>query len=232
MGGNVNDRTAGTQWLHWSRVSVRCSRILLVTWLMRWHAVCCRWPLAWRAPRLCADNLDIVTAARKQVGVTVVYDGGYRRSPIPAATCLRDAVSAPTSIVRALRGARSLDLQKRVHEDIVAHRRRTIRIRVSWRLAAPRREHRPSARAEPDDLVRARQGMVARRLDRAPPRDYLPGDIVAWDLRSRHPAHRLISDRKAAPARRWSSTTSAPGARRRHPLPLRDHRLTTGRRAP
>src|SRR5512138_3627358 len=69
-----------------------------------------------------ADNLDIVAAARRQVGVTVVYDGSYRTLQYPNGDVPAERGVRTDVIVRALRTARSLDLQELVHEDIAAHR--------------------------------------------------------------------------------------------------------------
>jgi hypothetical protein len=124
-----------------------------------------------------ADNRDIVAAARKQVGVTVRYDGGYRPLPYPGGDVPADRGVCTDVIVRALRAARALDLQRAMHEDIVAHR------------ADYSGRHRRDARPDPSiDHRRVpnqmtffeRQGWS--RTAGAVAADYLPGDIVAWDL--------------------------------------------------
>src|SRR5262245_32048838 len=66
-----------------------------------------------------ADNLDIVAAARQQVGVTVIYDGSYKKLAYPGGDVPIERGVCTDVIVRALREARALDLQERIHESIV-----------------------------------------------------------------------------------------------------------------
>src|SRR6185503_11007625 len=68
-----------------------------------------------------ADNHDLVVAARQQVGVTVIYDGSYRKLGYPGGDVPIERGVCTDVIVRALRSARALDLQKVVHEDMRAH---------------------------------------------------------------------------------------------------------------
>src|SRR5688572_15365607 len=68
-----------------------------------------------------ADNLDLVRAARQQIGVTTVYDGGYRTLAYPGGDVPRDRGVCTDVIVRAFRVARSVDLQKQLHEDMRAN---------------------------------------------------------------------------------------------------------------
>ena len=68
-----------------------------------------------------ANSLDLVIAARKQIGVTVNYDGGYQVLDYPGGDVPAERGVCTDVIVRALRSARGLDLQKLVHEDMSAH---------------------------------------------------------------------------------------------------------------
>jgi uncharacterized protein len=125
-----------------------------------------------------ANNADLVLAAQSQVGVTVQYDGGYRALKYPGGDVPANTGVCTDVVVRALRKARSLDLQRLVHEDITAnwdaypHPGR-------WRLRKP--DPNIDHRRVPNLMAYfQRQGYA-----RAPSRDasnYLPGDIVAWDL--------------------------------------------------
>jgi uncharacterized protein len=145
------------------------------------------------APAVRADNLDIVTAARQQVGVTVVYDGGYQPLRYPGGDVPIERGVCTDVIVRALRKARTLDLQKVMHEDIVAHRDAYPHQR-RWGNARP--DSNIDHRRVPNQMAWfGRQGWS--RAIGAGPADYLPGDIVAWDL-GRGILHiGVISDRKA-----------------------------------
>ena len=72
-------------------------------------------------PDAATNGLDIVSAARSQVGVTVVYDPSYQNISYPNGDVPMDRGVCSDVIVRALRAARGIDLQKLVHEDMKAH---------------------------------------------------------------------------------------------------------------
>ena len=67
------------------------------------------------------NNVDIVAAARKQIGVTVGYDPAYRRLAYPNGDVPRSSGVCTDVVIRALRDARKVDLQKLVHEDMKAN---------------------------------------------------------------------------------------------------------------
>jgi len=139
-----------------------------------------------------ASNLDIVAAARRQIGVTTLYDGSYRALRYPGGDVPMERGVCTDVIVRALRTARALDLQQAIHEDIVAHRGDYFRRR--------RGDARPDAsidhRRVPNQMTWfARQGW-SRPLDTAPAA-YLPGDVVAWDLGGGVLHVGIVTDRRA-----------------------------------
>lgn len=81
-----------------------------------------------------AFGSSLVTAARRQIGVTRGYDSGYSRIAYPGGDVPRATGVCADVIIRAFRDAGSIDLQQRVHEDMqrafdVYPRR--------WRLRAP-----------------------------------------------------------------------------------------------
>jgi uncharacterized protein len=140
-----------------------------------------------------AGNEDIVAAARRQVGVTVRYDPAYRRLQYPGGDVPADRGVCTDVIVRALRTARGIDLQRRVHEDVAAHwdsyphQRR-------WNLAKP--DSNIDHRRVPNLMTFFKRSGYARRPTSAAA-DYLPGDIVAWDL-GRGILHiGIVSDRQS-----------------------------------
>jgi uncharacterized protein YijF (DUF1287 family) len=93
-------------------------------------------------------------------------------------------------VVRALRVARSLDLQVLVHDDLVAHRGD-----YSSRDAPP--DTNIDHRRVPNQMTYFKRRGWSRPLDTAPAA-YLPGDIVAWDL-GRGVLHvGIVTDRKAS----------------------------------
>ncbi|RYG20168.1 DUF1287 domain-containing protein, partial [bacterium] len=63
----------------------------------------------------------IVTAARKQVGVTLSYDPAYVSLTYPGGDLPREKGVCTDVIIRALREGLSQDLQKLVHEDMKAN---------------------------------------------------------------------------------------------------------------
>ena len=139
-----------------------------------------------------ASNLDIVAAARRQIGVTVRYDGSYRSLAYPNGDVPADRGVCTDVVVRALRTARALDLQKSIHDDIVAHRATYLARR--WGNAAP--DSNIDHRRVPNQMTWfGRQGW-SRPLDTVPAA-YLPGDIVAWDLGGGVLHVGIVTDRNA-----------------------------------
>ena len=65
-----------------------------------------------------ANGVDLAAAARKQVGVTIGYDSAYRKLTYPNGDVPRESGVCTDVIIRALRDARKIDLQKLVHEDM------------------------------------------------------------------------------------------------------------------
>ncbi len=139
-----------------------------------------------------ADAADVVSAARRQVGVTVHYDPAYRTLAYPNGDLPPERGVCTDVVIRALRVARGLDLQAAVHEDIRAHTAAYPLRR--WRASRP--DASIDHRRVPNLMVYfARQGYGQPRSAAAG--DYLPGDIVAWDL-GRGILHvGIITDRKA-----------------------------------
>ena len=125
-----------------------------------------------------AGNADILAAARSQVGVTMHYDPAYRSLKYPGGDVPADRGVCTDVVVRALRTARAVDLQRQVHEDMKAswdaypHPWR-------WRLSKP--DPNIDHRRVPNLMTYFKRTGYAAPLTRAAA-DYLPGDIVAWDL--------------------------------------------------
>ena len=138
-----------------------------------------------------ADNTDLVAATRQQVGVTLIYDGSYHPLKYPGGDVPIERGVCTDVVIRALRTARSLDLQKKVHEDMQAH---FSAYPHAWKLSAP--DANIDHRRVPNLMTWfARRGYEVS-LTRAP-RDYLPGDIVAWDLGGRILHVGIVSDRRS-----------------------------------
>jgi uncharacterized protein len=125
-----------------------------------------------------AGNADIAIAAQAQINVTVRYDPAYRKLAYPDGDVPKERGVCTDVVVRALRVARAMDLQKLVHEDIKAnwdaypHQQR-------WRLDRP--DPNIDHRRVPNLMTYLRRAGYGRTPTRDPAQ-YLPGDIVAWDL--------------------------------------------------
>lgn len=61
----------------------------------------------------------LAAAAREQIGVTVEYDPGYRAIGYPNGDVLRTSGVCSDVLIRAARDAWDIDLQQRVHDDMV-----------------------------------------------------------------------------------------------------------------
>lgn len=118
----------------------------------------------------------LAAAALEQTRSRVVYDPAYVVIPYPGGDVAADRGVCSDVIVRAYRAV-GLDLQKRVHEDM---RDNFSAYPQLWGLSRPDRniDHRRVPNLE-TYFTRANARLPAS-LD---PRDYEPGDIVAWNLR-------------------------------------------------
>ncbi|HOY70955.1 MAG TPA: DUF1287 domain-containing protein [Methylotenera sp.] len=65
-----------------------------------------------------AEDLKLVEAARKQIGVTKSYDPQYTKLAYPNGDVDRSKGVCTDVVIRALREAHQIDLQKLVHEDM------------------------------------------------------------------------------------------------------------------
>lgn len=138
-----------------------------------------------------AGNQDIVAAARKQVGVTLIYDPGYWTLSYPGGDLPPQRGVCTDVVIRALRAARSLDLQKSVHEDIAAHWNAYPH---GWGLSRP--DASIDHRRVPNLMIWFKRGGHELPISSAAA-DYLPGDIVAWTLRPGVLHVGIVSDRHA-----------------------------------
>ena len=95
-------------------------------------AVSCAVARAWAAT---PDwDATLVAAAKRQVGVTTVYDPAYVVLPYPGGDISRERGVCTDVVVRAYRDAFDLDLQRLVHEDML---REFSAYPARWGLSAP-----------------------------------------------------------------------------------------------
>lgn len=119
-------------------------------------------------------------AALAQTEVPTVYDGSYVRLAYPGGDVAADHGVCTDVVIRAYRKA-GVDLQVKVHEDRLRHRDKT--------------DQNIDHRRVPNLMTFfSRMGASLPATRRA--EDYLPGDVVAWDLGHGLKHVGLVADRK------------------------------------
>lgn len=117
----------------------------------------------------------VVEDAIEQTTYTLYYDPSYVKLDYPGGDVPRERGACTDVIIRAFRKA-DVDLQKEIHEDMA---RSFSAYPQKWGLARPDRniDHRrvPNMMTY---FARQRKSVAIS----AEPKDYLPGDVVAWDL--------------------------------------------------
>lgn len=127
----------------------------------------------------------LVAAAVARAEVKVRYVPDYVRLAYPGGDVPADTGVCTDEVIRVYRAV-GVDLQKEVHEDVVAHF-----------AEYPSRQRRPDA-----NIDHRRVKMLMRFLERQgaarpitrDPADYRPGDVVAWDLVAGHVG--IVLDRR------------------------------------
>lgn len=117
----------------------------------------------------------LAAAAIERTQHRVIYDPAYVRLEYPGGDVAADRGVCADVVIRALRTL-NIDLQKLVHEDMA---RAFSAYPNHWGLSRPDKniDHRRVPNLE---TFFTRQGFRLRGSDDAS--DYLPGDIVAWNL--------------------------------------------------
>lgn len=136
-------------------------------------------------------SLSFVAAARTQVGKTTTYDGRYVRLAYPGGDVPIERGVCTDVVIRALRDALKMDLQKLVHEDMRAAFSSYPR---KWGLRRPDRniDHRRVANLR---TYFERKGYSVPAVRGT--RDYRPGDIVTCTVGERRAHIMIVSDRGA-----------------------------------
>jgi uncharacterized protein len=129
----------------------------------------------------------VIEGAKRQVGVTRMYDGRYARLSYPGGDVPMDRGVCTDVIVRAYRHA-GVDLQVRVHEDM---KRNFAAYPKKWGLSKP--DSNIDHRRVPNlQTFFRRNGQRLPVTHRAA--DYKPGDIVSWLLIGDVPHIGIVSD--------------------------------------
>lgn len=147
------------------------------------------------AAALAQAPADLVTAARGQVGKTVTYDPAYVSMKYPGGDLPEDRGVCTDVVIRALRKALSVDLQKTVHEDMAAN---FAAYPKKWGLRKTDKniDHR---RVPNLQTYLQRKGFALPATQKA--EDYQPGDLVTCTVPPNLPHIMIVSDRKTADGR-------------------------------
>ncbi|HET6933125.1 MAG TPA: DUF1287 domain-containing protein, partial [Candidatus Acidoferrum sp.] len=137
-------------------------------------------------------------AAMERTHHAVRYDSQYVQIPYPGGDVPADTGVCTDEVIRAYRALR-IDLQREVHEDIVANFSAYPNQR-RWLLAHadPNIDHR----RVPNLMVFfSRKGSTLPNSTRE--EDYGPGELVTWDLGGGVPHIGIVVDRKSAASGRY-----------------------------
>jgi uncharacterized protein YijF (DUF1287 family) len=134
----------------------------------------------------------VTNAARKQVGVTKIYDPAYVGLKYPGGDVPKDRGVCTDVVIRALRDGLAQDLQKLIHEDM---RKNFSKYPKIWGLSRTDRsiDHRrvPNMKA-----YFKRQGFSKPATKKAA--DYRAGDLVTCTVPPNLPHIMIVSDGKSA----------------------------------
>ena len=144
-------------------------------------------------PGAATNGMDIVSAARRQVGVTVAYDPSYLKIPYPNGDVPKERGVCSDVVVRALREARGMDLQKLVHEDMGAYF-------IFYPSMTRWLMFRPDANIDHRRVLNLERFFGRMGWSLEVDRDaacYLPGDIVTCLIGDDIPHIMIVSDRRS-----------------------------------
>lgn len=136
---------------------------------------------------------DLVAAAIKRTNHSVTYDPGYVAITYPGGDVPANSGVCSDEIIRAYRAV-GIDLQKEVHEDIV-------RDPAAYPLMSRWQQKKPDRNIDHRRVPNLTVFFSRKSQDlplSAKSKDYLPGDLVAWDLGNGHQHIGMVVDQKAA----------------------------------
>ena len=132
----------------------------------------------------------VIDSAMEQTRHAVTYDPAYTRIPYPGGDVPANRGVCTDVVIRAYRKA-GIDLQKEVHEDM---RRAFAAYPKSWGLTRP--DTNIDHRRVPNLMTFFKRRGAAIPVTRDPA-DYLPGDLVTWNLTSGVPHIGVVVDAKS-----------------------------------
>lgn len=146
-------------------------------------------------PRNTDPAAAIIRAARAQIGKTVRYDPAYEVLKYPGGDVPLERGVCSDVVIRALRTACGVDLQKEVHEDMAAN---FSAYPKAWNLKRTDRniDHRRVLNLR---VYLKRKGFA---VPAAEPPDYRPGDLITCTVAKTLPHIMIVSDTKG-PDGQW-----------------------------
>jgi uncharacterized protein YijF (DUF1287 family) len=135
--------------------------------------------------------LKLVSAARSQIGTTLLYDGSYRTLSYPNGDVSAERGVCSDVVIRALRVSHSFDLQQQLHEDMSRH---FSLYPALWSLKRPDRniDHRRVPNLQ--TFFKRKGWSLPVTANSA---DYQPGDIVTSIVPPNLPHIMIVSDKKS-----------------------------------
>lgn len=134
--------------------------------------------------------LDLVAAARAQVGVTLLYDPSYQRIAYPMGDVPLERGVCSDVVIRAFRAV-GIDLQQELHSDMTRH---FAAYPKAWGLSRP--DSNIDHRRVPNLATWFKRQGYALPVSRDAAQ-YRPGDIVMWLLGDKLPHIGIVSDRRS-----------------------------------
>jgi uncharacterized protein len=148
-------------------------------------------PVAQNNTQSASRATKLITAARKQIGVTLTYDPAYTSLPFPNGDVPRSKGVCTDVVIRAYRDAFGVDLQALVHADMKANFAAYPKI---WGLSRPD-SHIDHRRVPNLQTFLRRKGAALSVTNNAD--DWLPGDIVTCLVGGKLPHIGIVSDKIA-----------------------------------
>jgi hypothetical protein len=139
---------------------------------------------------------QLIRAAESQIGITVRYDGGYRRIAFPGGDIDRTIGVCSDVVIRAYRDAFGFDLQEAVNRDM---KRAFSAYPKAWGLS------RPDSNIDHRRVLNLERFFLRREADLPLPEDpsgYRPGDLVTQRVGSNLPHIAIVADRMSADGKR------------------------------
>jgi len=138
----------------------------------------------------------LVAASVERTHHTVRYDPAYAQIGYPGGDVPSDTGVCTDEVIRSYRGV-GIDLQKDVHEDMVAH---FSAYPHEWNSLPAKPDTNIDHRRVPNLMVFfQRKGEVLRITSH--PGDFQPGELVTWDLGRGVPHIGIVVGRRAASGR-------------------------------